>query len=213
MIMRTILTPKIRQRLTQIDTAVHQAERRLERSKDLLPMSVEKERSYYTIAPRIGMYHPTPTTMLLSNIERLELSPNMNAAVLGSALGSSSFALALHFAKVTGIEYARKLVKVAREIGQELDIDNVEFEHGDFLDADLSGFDFIYTYQPFLLDYERIMPHIFAELKPGTVIMANILPEFLPAVFPKENFTRLYNNVRLSGPRLNTVHYPTYVKT
>lgn len=95
---------------------------------------------------------------------------NLPILDMGSGLGHTSFMLSLFFENVFGIEQSEFLAIESLKTKQRLSdsiIGNVDLNHGDYFDHDLSGFKLVYIFRD--RDIFEIIPR-FKSLAPGTRI-------------------------------------------
>ena len=144
---------------------------------------------FETSAPHRGIYAPLPVDVFIGHLERHpELKPSFSVADLGSGLGELCFAGSFHFRKMVGYEKDEELIGEADNIRQLLGFDNVSFRQEDFLRADLSEFDALIFYQPFLEDFIPLMSWRLRVMRPGTHIISCTLHR---EIFDDKNFQRI----------------------
>jgi hypothetical protein len=171
-----------------MQSAVRQIERGLaqRRGKKRGPAFFE------TSAPHRGIYAPLPVEIFTRHLERHpELKPGFAVADLGSGLGELCFAASFTFRKVVGYEMDPELIGEADNIRQLLDFQNVSFRREDFLKADLSEFDALIVFQPFLEDFAPLITWRLLNTRPGTHIISGISSGIRREIFDGDNFRRI----------------------
>jgi len=147
---------------------------------------------FETVAPHRGIYAPLPVEVFTAHLERHpELKPEFSVADLGSGLGELCFAASFTFRKVVGYEMDPELIGEADNIRQLLDFRNVSFRREDFLKADLSEFDALIVFQPFLEDFVPLITWRLQNTPPGTHIISAISCAVRHDIFDAGNFRRI----------------------
>jgi len=174
-------------RINQIEVCVKESAIKLTpTTKDGIPQ--EGHWGYFaTKGPRRPRYEQTPGTHFLFQMLhsiRQYLPDKIRIADMGAGLGLPLFAFSLvpGFEEGVGFEFDGKLCSEAEKIREKLGIDKIRFENKDFLscpmpEVDLSRFNVIYIFKPFLDDFEAQILERLKEAKPGTIV---IFYEFYP---------------------------------
>jgi protein-L-isoaspartate O-methyltransferase len=156
----------------RMERAVRETERELMRRRT---NKSGRTKLFITSAPFKGVYAPLPTDIFMLHIGRCpELRPEFSLADLGSGLGELCFVASFHFQKVVGYEMDSELIREADNIRKRIGFDNVVFRQEDFLKADLSGFDALTVYQPFVDNFVPLMAERLLNTRPGTYIICSI---------------------------------------
>lgn len=193
--MKVLVMNGIVRRLFQIENAVKKAERKRCAASGTRPV-IRSPRSWVGI--KIGGaydagYASTSFRVFLGYMEKvarkLPVSSRDRFADLGSGLGMVCFSASLAFRNITGFEIDPKLVDLSRGIKKRFGIENVRIRNMDFLNANLSNFQVIYVYWPFINDYSRLIDEKLATTKPGTVIISRLYPHIGSRV--KDKFKRV----------------------
>lgn len=194
----TSRSPALPDRLSRLELSIRQAEKLIcPPHLRMTPIGGGGERIIFdTAAPNSGEYRASDLSKFLRILERIEpyLSLDKPFVDLGSGLGAICFAAALYlnWCRVVGIEFDERLVAAAEQIKQGHGITNVEFRRGDFLRADLSEFGTVYAYHSFSDNYASLMGAALARTKPGTVIIADMIPlSSLAEMFPNQFYAQL----------------------
>jgi len=132
-------------------------------------------------------YQGTPIIELSDHLESLQLSPNKHVGVLGVGLGSSSFAAAAHFDRVTGFEDNAELYAEAEAIRKSFGIDHVEFRREDFMSLSLRPFNVIFFFRSFAIGFFQAIAPKLLDTNPETVIISGKYME--PEIYDPANFT------------------------
>lgn len=144
----------------------------------------------------VAARHWTPMEVAIKSSAFLATHPGARVLDIGSGSGKFCFIAAhLHpLVQFNGIEQREDLVDLCNELKRKLNIENVEFFHGNISEADLEGYDHFYFYNSF---YENL---------PGTQKIDH-------NVFYSEKLYDYYNLYlykqlmkRPSGTRLVTYH-------
>jgi protein-L-isoaspartate O-methyltransferase len=186
-------------KLVQIEFEVRRAEKRFLKPPSQRVYGIDHW-SFRTQAPRKARHAITSAFLLLSHIQEareaggLELSPDWFCADLGSGLGMSTFSLALRFGfkTVVGYELDEHVIARAERTQQRHGIENVKFEHKDFLEEDLTPYKLLYVYQPFSENFVGYMTLPMRETAPGTIVIARIANFFREQIFAEPFFRLIY---------------------
>jgi len=142
--------------------------------------------------PRDSVHVPTTpdeTIELIRDIRKMvKLPDKINAADLGSGLGSFSMSLSMYLEylnyykdfHVTGFELSNYLRPHAEKIAGEQEIKNVSFVGKDFTELtkeDFRPFNLIYIYKPFDQCFPYIMADVFPRIASGTLIITRLCGE------------------------------------
>ncbi|MBU0671716.1 MAG: class I SAM-dependent methyltransferase [Candidatus Margulisbacteria bacterium] len=186
--MRILGTTGRMNQLLRIEKAVQRAERKVAPKGLARNFSKGDWLCFSTAARRKAEYAATPAKLFLKTIEDLDLQPENHFGDLGSGLGLTCFAAAMHFARVTGFELDQRLLTEAETIRQAFEIENVAFRHEDFLYTDLAPFQVLFLFQPFSQDFPDLMRDKLAGTTPGTVIISHIFRFTEPIIFGPDDF-------------------------
>ena len=178
-------------RLLDIDQAVRNASNRHFRRKPGFGPAGETPRFHAPCVP----------DLLYNVVQEAKLPAEHSFADLGSGFGMACFAAALHFEKVAGFEINEEIVAVARELKQRLKMGNVDFHHQDLRQADLSGFNVLHMFQPYIDNFAADMERLLARVEPGTVVISNIFGSMRRQIFSPEGYLQLYPPVLPSNAR------------
>ena len=187
---------KISPRLNRIQQAVQRAERQLVRHGQehyTWPNGFTCFATRGRLKPSYGATDPLRFLLMIREVKRSGtelLVRDQHMAILGSGVGMSAFTAADHFKWIVGFEADPQLVIAAENIRQQFGILNIDFRLADFLKADLSGFDVIYFYRPFLEQFHQKMANKLLETRPGTIIMARDVGQ--QPILPSQTFQLLY---------------------
>lgn len=89
--------------------------------------------SFYTKAPRRGVYGASVEIKFAATVEELEIPTDCDFGDAGFGLGGICFAAGLYFDRVIGYELDIRLIRAAQQLHDELDFnDNVSFAYRDF---------------------------------------------------------------------------------
>lgn len=119
-----------------------------------------------------------------------------NILDVGSGSGKFCLAAAYHHPEVkfTGIEQREHLVKISGEVANKLQLQNVEFLHGNFTDLDFNNYTHVYFYNSF---YENLS---------GTEKI-DLTVNFSPELFHVYTYNFLRKMEKMpAGTRLVTYH-------
>ena len=177
--------------IQRIESAVKLAEKKFTH-QDRVRVLPSGWRAFSTAAPRSAAYQATPTFLLLSKLDAMKLPREYHLADLGSGLGLACFTASLYFERVTGFELDPALLRAAENVRAELGIKNVAFKNQDFLEADLSPFNALYIFQPFLDGFIQLFSQKLLELKPGTIVLANLFDVAQPRIFNPAAFKLIH---------------------
>lgn len=165
------------QRIRQIIQEVRKAE------EVLVKLGFARKTEFGTIncypsGPNRPIYQTTNPETLLRFIERQNLPRNLKVADLGSGLGTACFAATELFDQVVGYEIDPILVFASRILRWKLGISRktLKFYWINFLKADLSSFDLLYVFRPFIENFEEVMSSILNQLRPGTRVVCMAYP-------------------------------------
>lgn len=169
---------RIAAKLQRVSARIMSMERQHMSAKDLIR---NMEGKWATICPdsidkRISVYHSTPPDQLYEHLSGFTKATGidisgMKAADLGSGLAASSVVLSYFCRSVTGFELFAPFIKDARAIAREFGYRNIRFRNKDFVEADLSKFNFWYVYWPFMMDFSETMVQKIAGANPETIII------------------------------------------
>ena len=160
--------------IRRMEAAVKLAEGKFMRQKGMrkLPSGWH---AFSTSAPRNARYQATPPCVLLYKLDELTLPREYHLADLGSGLGMACFAASLYFDRVTGFELDPAVLAGAEKVKKELEINNVTFENQNFLKADLTRYNVLYIFHPLMEGFIMHTSQKMQELKPGTIVLANLI--------------------------------------
>ncbi|MBN2057808.1 MAG: methyltransferase domain-containing protein [Candidatus Saganbacteria bacterium] len=170
------------------------------------------KRYFATEAPLGGAYIGSQYWPLLYTIERLNMPSDWSFADLGSGLGNIAFPAATHFKAVVGFELDTALFHEAERCRQELGFANIQFRQDDFLYADLSDFNVIFFFKPFVLRFVELMHHKMQELRPGTRVIANTINYERARIFDPRSFEQIFEIDDQLALRSDAERYATYLK-
>lgn len=131
---------------------------------------------------------PEETVEVLDDVRRMvKLPEKVNAADLGSGLGSFACSLSIYLDflqmenfHITGLEMSDILRPQAEKIAKKHGIRNVNFVKRDFTQMnreDFNAFNFIYAYKPFNLNFSMVMRDVLPRIAPGTLILTRLCSE------------------------------------
>ena len=170
-----------------MEQAVRRAERKFIRPEKARNLGPDQIAVFSTRAARNAEYSTISAEVFLQRIEELGLDPNLVFADLGSGLGAACFAAAFHFKQVYGLELDLRLVAEAKRLQQKLGFGSVIFRHQDFLKADLSEFDVLYTFHPFSKNFVPLMKKRLRDIPSKTIVISNVFNYARSKIFTSEH--------------------------
>jgi SAM-dependent methyltransferase len=132
----------------------------------------------YPSGPNRPIYQTTSPEALLRFLEKQNLPRNLKVADLGSGLGTACFAATELFDEIVGFEIDSVLIAASRLLRWKLGISRkvLKFYWRNFLKANLSSFDLLYVFRPFIENFEDVMSSVLNQLRPGTRIIFTAYP-------------------------------------
>lgn len=189
----------IRTRLIRIEEAVRQAAWKFVDATTDKQIGPQDWPTFSTTAPNKAEYAAFPAITLYMGLEDLGLPRDFSFADLGSGLGNACFPAALYFKhaalyfkNVVGFELDSRLCAEAEGIGREHGFNNISFRNEDFLKADLSPFQVIFTYHPFRDNFIPLMKKRLRDIPSGTIIISILFNHVLPSIFTRDIFQKIY---------------------
>jgi SAM-dependent methyltransferase len=165
------------QRIRQIKQEVRKAE------EVLIKLGFARRNEFgivnrYPSGPNRPIYQTTSPEALLRFLERQNLPRNLKVADLGSGLGTACLAATELFDQVVGFEIDPILVVASRLIRWKLGISrkSLKFYWRNFFKADLSSFDLLYLFRPFIDNFEELMSSKLNQLRTGTLVICTAYP-------------------------------------
>ncbi|MFQ5876914.1 MAG: SAM-dependent methyltransferase, partial [Acidobacteriota bacterium] len=121
-----------------------------------------------------GLFYPSLLEDLLPSFEAI-LRPGARFLDLGSGDGRVVFLAALLGADATGIEYDRRLHRIARRsrarLEEILDTDRAVLRRGDFFDEDLGRYDVLFYFARGSFGEDRLLEKIRDEMRPDATLL------------------------------------------
>lgn len=149
---------------------------------------------------------PCVPDLLYNVIQEARLPAEHSFADLGSGFGMACFAAALHFKKAVGFEINPEIVAIAQELKARLKTGNVDFQHQDLRQADLSSFNVLHMFQPYVDNFAADMKTLLARVEPGTVVISCIFSSLRSKIFKPKAYRQLYPPVLPSRARPSMLH-------
>lgn len=205
--MRMSRCPAIQPTIRQIELAVQHAEQAAKGKKVVVYGTWE---SFPSFAPRNAVYAASSARLFLNVIQDLHLPRTARFADLGSGAGLICATAGIWFTSVTGFEVDQRLLTQAKSVVKKLDLPHVRFRDQDFLEADLTEFDIIYFFHPFITGIAQLMKAKLAQTKPGTLIIANTADVIREEIFDQSRFQRIYSLQEDSAISVDTNMFTTF---